>query len=193
MSIDVTGAALTLHAQPPPEGAVREERAALDFDDFYDAHVDFAWRVARRMGVPAWLLDDVVQDVFVVVHRRLASLDASVPPRAWLFRVVQNISREHARRERRSGHDLLGDEVVDGRNDPERSLSHTQEIALVDRIVRSLPEERRAVFILAECEQMTAPEIAAALDVNLNTVYTRIRLARADFEAALARTRRTPR
>lgn len=190
MSIDAAapGLAMTVF-DVPPEASVA--RTPADFESFYDAHVDFAWRVARRLGVSADRLDDVTQDVFFVVHRRLGELDPHIPPRAWLFRVVQNVVYEHHRRERRRSFEPLPDEVPCAEDDPERVTSRGEDIALVDRLVRAIPQERRAVFVLAECEQMTAPEIATALGVNLNTVYTRLRLARADFEAALARHRRT--
>lgn len=176
-----------------PGGGAAARAPALVFEAFYDDHVDFVWRVARRLGVSSDRLDDAVQDVFIVVHRRLAELDARVPPRAWLFRVVQNVAHEHRRRARRGDCAPLSDDLADGASDPERTAERGQEIALVDRLVRALPEERRAVFVLAECEQMSAPEIAEALGTNLNTVYTRLRLARADFEAALHRHRRTAR
>lgn len=193
MGIDAAAQALPAHILDGPVAQVVKARAAVGFDDFYDAHVDFAWRVARRLGTPAHRLDDVVQDVFVVVHRKLPSLGTDVPPRAWLFRVVQHVVWEHQRRARRDGFDPLSEDLPDHGDDPERSLVRSEAVALVDRAVRALPEERRDVFILAECEQMTAPEIAAALQLNLNTVYTRIRLARADFDAALARLRRSER
>lgn len=192
MGLFTATTALSVPIHEPVAGA-HPLAPSLDFDAFYEAHVDFVWRVARRLGVPSDRVDDAVQDVFVVVHRRMAELDPRVPLRAWLFRVVQNVAREHRRKARRGDCAPLPEDLADGGSDPERSALRGEEIALVDRLVRALPEERRAVFILAECEQMTAPEIAEALEVNLNTVYTRLRLARADFEAALTRLRRTAR
>ncbi len=176
-----------------PRDDVDARAPSLDFEAFYESHVDFVWRVSRRLGVRADRLEDAVQDVFVVVHRRLPELDPRVPPRAWLYRIAQNVAHEHRRRTRRGDHDPLPDDLVDAATDPERNAARGQQIALVDRLVRGLSEERRAVFVLAECEQMTAPEIAEALEIPLNTVYSRLRLARADFESALDRHRRTAR
>jgi len=64
-------------------------------------------------------------------------------------------------------------------------VTRAEEVRLLHRILDRLDDDKRAVFVLAELEQMTAPEIAEALSVNLNTVYSRLRAARAAFEDAL--------
>ncbi len=159
------------------------------FDAVYEDHFDFVWRCLRRMGVPEPGVDDAVQDVFVVVHRRLAAFDG-VSLRGWLFGVALNVAREHRRRAQRRGHhEELREALEDPSADPHEALARSEALRLLDRLLDALTEDRRAVFILVEYEGMSAPEVAAALGVNVNTVSSRLRAARRDFEGALSRHR----
>lgn len=170
-------------------GSAEDGRMAPDFDAIYGAHFDFVWRSLRRLGVPEASVDDALQDVFVVVHRRFADFDGA-SPRAWLFRIAINVVREHRRTYQRKGrHEPLPESVADGAPGPHEELARAEALRLVDRLLDALDDDRRAVFVLAEYEGMTAPEMAAALGVNVNTVSSRLRAARRDFEAALARHR----
>ncbi|MGC4025347.1 MAG: sigma-70 region 4 domain-containing protein [Mesorhizobium sp.] len=60
---------------------------------------------------------------------------------------------------------------------------------MVQRVLDELPDERREILVLAEFGELSAPEIAELLEVNLNTVYSRLRLARRDFESGVRRLR----
>jgi RNA polymerase sigma factor (sigma-70 family) len=71
-----------------------------DFDTVYSQNARFIWRVLRGMGVPDALIEDAVQDVFVVVHRRLAEFDGRHSIRTWLFAIAYRVSRDHLRRAR---------------------------------------------------------------------------------------------
>ncbi len=186
MTTVVPGGALLL----PNVGSPAVEAAVVpDFDAIYDGHFEFVWRSLRRLGVPATAVDDAVQDVFVVVHRRLADFDGA-SPRAWLFRIAFNVVREHRRLYQRKGrHEPLPESIADATPDPHEALARAEALRLVEHLLDALDEDRRAVFILAEYEEMTAPEMAAALGVNVNTISSRLRAARRDFEAALARHR----
>ncbi len=70
---------------------------------------------------------------------------------------------------------------------PLESAARTEAVGRLYAILAEMDEERRAVFILAELEQMTAPEIAEAVGLNVNTVYTRLRAARREINEAVAR------
>jgi RNA polymerase sigma-70 factor (ECF subfamily) len=177
-------------------GHAREtEHAAPDFEEVYDQHFDFVWRSLRRLGVPAEQLDDAAQEVFLVVHRRLGAFQGRSSLKTWVFGIVLRVSQATRRAtRRRSAEPLVEDAVASGAATPAEITEKAEAARLVNTLLEALSEDHRAVFVLAELEQMTAPEIAEALGVNLNTVYSRLRAARKDFSAALQRHRaRSPR
>jgi RNA polymerase sigma-70 factor, ECF subfamily len=157
------------------------------FARIYDEHFAFVWRSLRRLGVPDAHLDDAAQEVFLVVHRRLSEFAGRSSLKTWLFGIALRVASAVRRRAIRKPTEPLEDDVLDERVERLSEAAHAAK--LVQRLLNDLDADRRAVFVLAELEQMTAPEIARALDVNLNTVYSRLRLARRDFEAAIVRHR----
>lgn len=162
------------------------------FDETYEAHFDFVWRHVRR-SLGAADIDDAVQDVFLVVHRKLRDFDGRVSIRAWLYGITQNVLRDHRRTARRKQAPLVpyapdGDSSRDlhkaakGSNVEARdALRHA--LALMDE----LDEDKREALWLSLAEGMSAPEIAECTQTNLNTVYARIRAGKTEFEAAYAR------
>jgi RNA polymerase sigma-70 factor (ECF subfamily) len=175
-----------LGSRPPPEGAPEPE--PWDFEAIYDAHFDFVWRSLRRLGVPEPAVEDATQDVFVVVYRRLGDFEGRSQVRTWLFGIALRVARSHRRRLARKGHlDPLPAELASEGEGPEREVEKRRAAHLLDRFLDALDEDKRAVFVLAEMEQMTAPEIQAALGVKLNTVYSRLRAARKAFEDMVRR------
>jgi RNA polymerase sigma-70 factor (ECF subfamily) len=164
--------------------------ARPDFEEVYEAYFDFVWRSLRRLGVPEAQLDDAAQDVFLVVYRRLDEFEARSSLKTWIFGIVLRVTSTLRRTARRKPTEPLADEPVALGSAPEALTESREAARLVREILDELDDDRRAVFVLAELEQMTAPEISSALAVNLNTVYSRLRAARRDFDAALARRRR---
>jgi RNA polymerase sigma-70 factor (ECF subfamily) len=182
---------------PPSPASARSPATGRGHDRFtalYDEHFDFVWRSLWRLGVREAAFDDALQEVFVVVHRRLDDFEGRSSLRTWLFSIALGVARNHRRQLRRKGEPLvLSEDVPDPGPGPHEQVVRSEALREVDRLLEALDEDRRAVFILVELEQMTAPEVADALGLNLNTVYSRLRLARQDFENALARhRRRTP-
>ena len=172
------------------------ERPPLpDFDELYEGYVDFIWRSVRRLGVSEAAVDDVVQQVFLVVHRRLPEFAHAASVRTWIFGILIRVVREHRRLQRRkSPHHLwprtdpetLADERSNG---PDESTAMAEAARLVQRWLDDLDDDKREVFVLAELEQMTAKQIADAMGTNTSTVYSRLRAARLDFERAAERYR----
>ena len=154
--------------------------AALDFDTLYADYFRFVWRSLRRLGVLESLLDDAAQDVFIAVHRRLRDYEPRCSPKAWLFAIARRVASDYRRSARRKGgHAPLPATVEAGTRDgPAASAARNRAARIVLEFLEQLDLEQREVFILSELEQMTAPEIAEALSVNPNTVYSRVRSAR---------------
>jgi len=188
-SLPMTAAATDLsRLAPRPVDPAAIARQLPSFESIYEEHFEFVWRSLRRLGVAEASLDDAVQDVFIVVHRRLSDFEARCSMKTWLFGIAMRVARDHHRSVRRKGgHEPLDPGVIDGSPGPHEELAKAEAVRELDRILGSLDEDKRAVFILAEIEQMTAPEMAESLGINVNTVYSRLRAARRDFEATLAR------
>lgn len=181
-------------ALAPPVAAVVVTE--LRFAEVYERWFSFAWRSARGLGVSDAALDDVVQEIFVVVHRRLGDFEGRSSLRTWLSGIVLNTVRHHRRSLARKGPRLVGheqpsepDEQASPERDPFERAAHSESTRLLQRILDSLDDEKREVLVLAELEQLNVPEIAEALGINLNTAYSRLRLARQRFDAVLRRER----
>jgi RNA polymerase sigma-70 factor, ECF subfamily len=176
----------SLHDPAPSSKAERAEPLPA-FDDVYAEHLPFVWRVLRTLGVPEAAREDAAQDVFVVVHRRLPEFEGRAAITTWLFAIARRVASTHRRA--RTNEPLSDDPA--GTSDTFAAFSRAQAAATVMSILDTLDEDKRIVFALVELEQMSVPEVARMLDLNLNTAYSRLRLARHAFELAV-RARVTP-
>jgi RNA polymerase sigma-70 factor (ECF subfamily) len=172
-----------------------ERRAAKgspvrDWSAFYDEHFDFVWRSLRRLGVPEAALDDAAQEVFLVAFRRAGEFEGRSSVRTWLFGIAWNRTRELLRGARRRAEEPLPELMPAAPGvDQEQAAMEREALEFVYRVLGELAPERRAVLVMADVEEMTAVEIAEILSIPLNTAYSRVRLARRDFEAAFKRCR----
>ena len=161
--------------------AVDEQQLA----QIYAEHHAFVWRSLARLGVHDERLPDAAHDVFMVVARRLREYEGRASLRTWLFaiamRVAQGVRRDFAREQR--GRDRLRD-VSHGSHAPHDGADAAR---ILHGLLEHLDDDRRAVFIMAELEGMTAPEIAMATGTKLPTVYSRLRLAREELARHVAR------
>ncbi len=170
-------------------GSAKESGDPLTFGQAYEAHFDFVWRSARRLGVPDSSIDDVVQDVFVTVYRRLGEFEGRSLLRTWIFGILRHTVRDLRRTQRRKPTEAFVQEPEARDAGPHEIAAQREGTRLLHDVLQSLDEDQREVFVLAELEQMSAPEIGLALEMNVNTVYSRLRVARQGFEAALKRLR----
>jgi RNA polymerase sigma-70 factor (ECF subfamily) len=163
----------------------------------YEEHFDFVWRNARRLGVPEASADDVAQDVFLVVQRRIADFDGRVPMKAWIFGILARVVRDHRRSFRRKGarnvsleHEPTSDfAAVASGTSPNELVEHVERVRLFEKLLAELDEDKRTLLILSELEQWTLREIAELFGSNTNTIYSRVRAAKRAFEQAYARSR----
>ena len=173
------------------EAPVATRAETPTFAEVYEAHFAALWRSARALGVPESACDDVLQEVFIIVHRKLGEFEGRAAVRTWLVRILVNVVSEQRRRFRRKeDHEELPEEVRDSRvSGPLEALARAEAVRVLAKILATLDDDQRTVFVLAELEQLPVPEIAAALNVSANTVYSRLRLARAEYERQVARVR----
>lgn len=172
---------------PATHGAQTAVGNLPDLHTVYVEHFDFVWRSLLRLGVSRAAAEDVAQDVFLVVRRRLQDYDGRGSMRAWLFGIARRVASDHRRGAGRAQRrlDLLPSPPPP--SGPEEHVSAAEAAELVRRFVDQLDEERRLVFLLSELEGLSGTEISEALGLNRNTVYSRLRKARQKFERAVAR------
>jgi RNA polymerase sigma-70 factor, ECF subfamily len=167
----------------------RVELTAQAWEGIYDTHFDFVWRSLRRLGVPVTALDDAAQEVFLVAFRRHAEFEGRSSLKTWLFGIAWNIARSLARSPVSREEELPDSVSAEDALGPQEAVARSEAIRTLYELLDELETERRAVFVMAELEELSAPEIAEITRVPLNTVYSRLRSARGDFEAALRRRR----
>lgn len=171
-----------LEPRPLRAAQADEQRA---FAEAYAQHYAAVWRCLRALGVPPDHVDDAVQDVFLVVHRRLPGFDHAAPLRRWILGIARNVAlKVHERRHRPPPRLAL---VQPEPPAPEELLARRDAAEVVARFLDALDPDQRAVFVLAQLEGLDMPEIARTLGINLNTAYSRLRLARRRFERVVAR------
>jgi RNA polymerase sigma-70 factor (ECF subfamily) len=164
------------------------------FEEVYQQTLPFVWRTVRRLGVGDSTRDDVAQEVFVTVYRRLNEFEGRSSVKTWVFTILMGIVRNYRRSRRRKGQgQALSASVVDpailadGAADPSELASREEAARILHELLEGLSEEKAVVFVMAELEEMTVPEIADLVNANINTVYSRLRAARREFNEALAR------
>ena len=153
----------------------------------FSQHANFVWRSLRRLGVASADVDDALQEVFVVVFRRITEYEDRGLIRPWLFTISRQVASHYHRGNQRTETRHQGLVLDTVGTDIEESLARREAEEVVKSFLAELDEPQRMVFYLSDIEGLTAPEIAEALGVNLNTVYARIRLARKRFEREIAR------
>jgi RNA polymerase sigma factor (sigma-70 family) len=158
---------------------------ALDpqFGAIYEEHFAYVWVNLRRLGVHAADLDDAVQETFLVVFRRWRAFDPRSPWRAWLFGIARRIAWRYRRgtsrrlRLREAVRPSVNESI-----DAEDQINRRHAAASIEAFLDRLEWRKREVFILAEIEGFTIPEIGRLLGVGPNTVGSRLRAARATFD-----------
>jgi RNA polymerase sigma-70 factor (ECF subfamily) len=154
-------------------------------DEAFRLYFAPVWRNLRRLGVRFDLLDDACQDVFLVVHRRWGE-QANCELRTWVFGISVRVASEYRRRKQPQAIDSPGfEQAMPVSAAPDRQVEVRQASDRLQAILDRLKRHEREIFTAVELEQMTVPEAAKALNVNLNTAYTRLRAARASFEELL--------
>jgi RNA polymerase sigma-70 factor (ECF subfamily) len=182
------------------DAPVSQQPAPVTFAQVYDDHFAFVWRNARRLGVARDSVDDVTQEVFMVVHRRLASFDNRAPIRAWLFGILARVVSVHRRSFRRKGSRNVpydAEEATDDLSHPGRQSSPSEagvedveRRILVERLLAALDEEQRTLLILSELEQWKLREIAELFHSNTSTIHSRLVAAKRAAEAIYTRLQR---
>lgn len=160
------------------------------FSELYRENVAFVWRSLRRLGVSERDIDDVCQEVFVIVHRRLSTFDGTASMRTWMFGIARRVAADHRKRAHVRRETLAApSELFVEWGEPETSdaIELRRARAILDEILDELDEAKRAVFVLFELEEMPMSEVAKAVECPLQTAYSRLAAARKQVESAVLR------
>ncbi len=171
----------SVHAAPVYRGPT--------FAQVYELHFQYVWRCVRSLGVAQPSVDDAVQEVFLVVQRKLELFDGACELRTWLYAIVVRIVRRYRAEAARTAQRRATSEEAhraDASADLRREVETNEQLALASKALNTLDDTRREVFVLACVEGMSAPEIATVTGAPLNTVYSRLRSAKQQFEQAVA-------
>jgi RNA polymerase sigma-70 factor (ECF subfamily) len=166
------------------------EETALDrrFRAIFDREFDYVWASLRRLGVHGRDVDDLAQEVFILVHERMAAYDASRPIRPWLFAFALRCAsdwRRLARHRSQSVDDL--DLRAGSAPAADETIALAEDRSLILRALDHIDLERRAVLILYEFDECPMKQIADSLGIPLFTAYSRLRVAREELTHAVRR------
>jgi RNA polymerase sigma-70 factor, ECF subfamily len=157
----------------------------VGLDHVYREHHAFVWRVLRRLGAPS--VDDAVQEVFVVMHRRREELDTSRGVRPLLYGIARKVAARQRDKLRPAPPSMA--ELSVAPVDPEERAARREAAQVIRTALDAMDEDKRMTFLLADVEGMSIPEVAECQGVNLNTAYARLRAARQRVTKAVERHR----
>jgi RNA polymerase sigma-70 factor (ECF subfamily) len=179
MSVPSARSSLDHAVTPRPAG-----RPVCDLASLFAAHGATVARWVRRLGGAAIDVDDAVQEVFLIAHRRLTDFTVEARVKAWLFRTTAAVVRNHRRKRgwrrlfRRAIEEV---DLPSDRPTPLEALERSQTVAATYRLLDQLPDRQRAVLVLFEVEGRSGQEIAELMGVKLATVWVWLHRARQRF------------
>jgi RNA polymerase sigma-70 factor (ECF subfamily) len=166
----------------------------LSFEDVYARWFHDVYRWVRAFGGLDADLDDLAQEVFIVVRRKLPEFDGGNIS-GWLYRIAQRTVRDYRRRAwfrrfllRKDSHPIEEEQSSQPLN-PAELLERREAERLLVQILSNMTATRRTAFILFEIEGYSGEEIAELESVPVNTVWTRLHHARKEFSSLIARAR----
>ncbi len=161
----------------------------LDAAELFRRHATFVASFLVRLGALRSELDDLVQDVFLVAHRRGGFSPGPARATTWLAQIALRVHSSHRRKTRRRPEqpDTARVDQELGRGDPGQKAQTQQALARVQQALEQLDEDKRAIFILFELQGESCEAIAAGLGIPVGTVYSRLHHARKRFRQAYKR------
>lgn len=174
----------------PVPTAAPAEPAVLEVRTIYREHGRFVWLSLQRLGIHPSDLDDIAQDVFMIVHRRLGTFDRRARISTWLFGICMRVAANYRRRRRWTREVLSGgleDERPANLTAADDILVRREQRELAERALNRLEIAKRATFVMFEIESLSCQEIAELMNVPIGTVYSRLHSARRQLEKNLTR------
>lgn len=178
---------------PPPITVEPTLQPRSDFASLFRDHAPHVHRALRRLGVSEADAPDVLQEVFVVVHRKLAGFEGRSQLRTWIYGIALRVAADHRKRAYVRRERPTGELPERAGSAPElKELERRERVAMLDRALAALSPEKREVIVLFELEELPMKEVAAALECPLMTAYARLYAAREELKKAYVREGGTP-
>jgi RNA polymerase sigma-70 factor, ECF subfamily len=171
------------HDVPSDDDVPRDVAAA------FGRHGAFVWRALQRLGIRDADLEDVVQEVFIIAHRKFARFAGQSRMTTWLYGISVRVASDHRRRAwvRREVPTERVPDQPSSEAEPEEAFADAEERKKLNEVLDLMPLEKRALFVMFELDEMPCEEIAMVLDVPVGTVHSRLHAARREFQSALGR------
>jgi RNA polymerase sigma-70 factor (ECF subfamily) len=169
-------------------GADPTTTSSFDLVEIHDEHAPFVFRTLQRLGVRESDLDDAVQEVFVVVHKKLHTFRGSARVTTWLYGVALRVAyrfRRTARRRREDPGELDQMHVPDSSPGPESVAFEREARRQLAEVLDGMDPPKRAVLVMFELERLSTAQIADELGLPVGTVYSRLSAAREQFQRAV--------
>jgi len=149
----------------------------------YDRHAEVVFRNLHRLGVRAADVPDLLQETFLVVHRRWVDYDPNLPIEGWLWGIAAGLARNYRKRAFRRTE--TGQAEGHSATTPEEELQRARQRRDIEDAIDALDPEKRAVFTMFEIEGLSGKSISESLGVPIGTVHSRLFAARKELAAAL--------
>jgi RNA polymerase sigma-70 factor (ECF subfamily) len=160
-------------------GTQTADAASARFRDVFRENAPFVWRVLRRLGVREADVEDLCQEVFVIVHKKLPDFEGRSSVRTWIYGIALRVASDHRRRAHVRREEATGAVPEERLSAPQlRELERERAKAMLDEALAELDDDKRAVFVLYEIEQLDMKEVAEAVGCPLQTAYSRLHAAR---------------
>lgn len=166
-------------------------RFELGVERLYAEHFSLVWRSLLRLGVWQSQVEDAVQDVFLVAHRKLHEYEGRSAPTTWLYgialRVAKDYRRAEARLEKRKAR-LTREQAAEptAGEGPADALARKEANRVLHELLDLLPADQRELLVLVDLEGLAISEVAPLVGLRLRTCQRRLKSARLTFEVALA-------
>lgn len=160
------------------------QKQPLSFDELYKEFAGFVYNVALRIAANATDAEELTQEVFITVLKKVHTFSGLSSIKTWLYRVTVNTTLNYLKKKSRGRKkeveldDTIAQSVVEYRDTPDDEINKSFASQKVNKLLKSLPQEQKVCIVLRELEGLSYEEISKAVGVNINTVRTRIRRAR---------------
>jgi RNA polymerase sigma-70 factor (ECF subfamily) len=154
----------------------------------FDEHARYIIRALRHLGISEADVEDVAQEVFVTVHRKLPEFEGRAKLRTWLYAICLRVASDHRRRAYVVRERATDSPPIDtGERSGAEPDTSVESRAFVQHLLGELDEDKRTVLVLYEIEGLTMREVAEVVGCPLQTAYSRLHAAREILQGAVER------
>ena len=168
-----------VRSAPPSSSALcTASKAKPSAGDLFQRHGVYVLGLLRKLGLGSSDVEDVLQDVFLTVHRSLDRYEERDREKAWITSIAVRAASRHRQRATRSVSGEIDEALLTSNDTPERAFVADEERAELERALDALDPAHKTVFVLFEIEELAMEHVAEIVGCPLATAYSRLRAAR---------------